>query len=109
MDAHQFPFDPRTLNLDERRAMAAEMQAAQSRWHPRLQRLVEPPALEPDFPAFLMATAPFAELARRLDGAAGRAQVPPAAADELDWFVAAFRDYLRSCDGEDAFALPPAR
>ena len=30
--------------------------------------------------------------------------LPIAVADELDWFLQAFRDYLRTCDGEDVFA-----
>ena len=61
---------------------------------------------EDDFPAFLLATPPFQELANRLLKAKTRSQLPPATADELDWFVAAFRDYLRTCAGEDVFSSP---
>jgi hypothetical protein len=104
VDTYPFRTDPRILNLAERRALAAGMHGAQTRWLARLQPLVEPPALAPDFPAFLLATPPFAELARRLEGITTRAQLAAADADELDWFVRAFRDYLRSCDGEDVFA-----
>ncbi len=104
MDTYDFLADPRSLCLDERRATAARLHVAQRQWLGRLQPLVEPPALAPDFPAFLLATQPFADLARRLDGARERAHLPGLVADELDWFVEAFRDYLRTCDGEDVFA-----
>lgn len=109
MDTYDFLADPRNLSLEARRATAAGMHAAQSRWLARLQLLIEPPALDSDFPAFLLATPPFADLARRLGQAHLRAQLPAADADELDWFVHAFRDYLRTCDGEDVFefAAPP--
>jgi hypothetical protein len=85
------------------------MYAAQGRWLAQLQLLIEPPALDSDFPAFLLGTPPFADLARRLAMADERCQLPAADADELDWFVHAFRDYLRTCDGEDVFelAVPP--
>lgn len=109
MDTYDFLADPRALTLAERRATAAQLHRDQVRWLARLQPLIEPPALAPDFPAFLLATAPFADLARRLEPARDRAQLPAADADELDWFVNAFRDYLRTCDGEDVFsaAAPP--
>ncbi|MBL9079045.1 MAG: hypothetical protein JNL08_16190 [Planctomycetes bacterium] len=104
MDTYDFLADPRTLSLTERRALAANLQAAQARWLARLAPLCEPPQLDRDFPAFLLATAPFADLARRLGNAVQRAQLPAATADELDWFVRVFGDYLRTCDGEDVFA-----
>lgn len=104
MDTYDFLADPRALSLAERRAAAASMHTAQGRWLRRLQPLIEPPALDADFPAFLLATPPFAQLARQLDGARQRAQLPAVVADELDWFVQVFRDYLRTCDGEDVFA-----
>lgn len=103
MDTYDFLADPRALSLDERRAAASRLHAAQTRWLARLQPLIEPPALDSDFPAFLLATEPFADLARRLGSARERAQMPLDVADELDWFVQAFRDYLRTCDGEDVF------
>lgn len=103
MDTYEFLADPRSLPLADRRQAAVDLHLQQSRWLARLQPLIEPPALEPDFPAFLLATAPFAQLARRLGGATDRTQLPPEIADELDWFVDAFRDYLRTCDGEDVF------
>ena len=58
---------------------------------------------ESDFPAFLLATEPFADLAQRLSQATVRRDLPADVADELDWFLRAFRDYLRTQDGEDAF------
>ena len=104
MDTYDFLADPRAITLQERRATAARLCREQEFWLERLQRLVEPPTPDRDFPAFLLATPPYADLARRLGGARNRAQLPPSVADELDWFVSAFRDYLRTCDGEDAFA-----
>ena len=104
MDTYDFLADPRTPTLAERHRLAHRLRSAQAQWLARLQPLLELPALEPDFPAFLLATPPFADLAQRLSRAATRAELPTPDADELDWFVAAFRDYLRTCDGEDVFA-----
>lgn len=107
MDTYDFLADPRTLPMPERRALANRMHDAQSSWLARVQPLLEPPALDPDFPAFLLATPPFADLAAQVGGARRRSELPPLVADELDWFVHAFRDYLRTCEGEDVFG--PAR
>jgi hypothetical protein len=103
LDTYDFLADPRAISLDERRTAAANMQRDQQFWLDRLQRLAETP-IERDFPAFLLATPPFAPLARRLLPATRRAQLSTEDADQLDWFVAAFADYLRTCDGEDVFA-----
>lgn len=104
MDTYDFLADPRALSLQARRATANRMHREQNHWLQRLVRLAEPPQPERDFPAFLLATPPFADLARRIGDAADRSKLPTAVADELDWFVGAFRDYLRSSDGEDVFA-----
>lgn len=109
MDTYDFLADPRAIGLAERHQVLAGMQREQALWLERLQVLTDPPRPERDFPAFLLATPPFADLARRLGRAAARAQLPPATADELDWFVQAFRDYLRSDAGEDAFSTPHHR
>ena len=102
-----FPDDPRALSLAARRAECQRRQADNQRWLDRLRALAEPqPAA--DFPAFLLATPPFADLARRLGGAARRRDLPTGLADELDRFVEAYRAYLRTCSGEDAF-LPGRR
>lgn len=104
MDTYDFLADPRALSLQARRATATRMHREQALWLARLQRLAEPPTPDRDFPAFLLATPLFADLAHRLGDIQDRAGLPVAVADELDWFVAAFRAYLRSSDGEDVFA-----
>ena len=104
MDTFDFLADPRAITLQQRRVTRSRMQTEQSHWLERLRALAEAPLPADDFPAFLLATPPFTELARRLGNAARRAQLAPATADELDWFVAAFRDYLRTSDGEDVFS-----
>lgn len=103
VDTYDFLADPRSITLQQRSATKKAMQREQALWLAHLQKLAEPPRPDDDFPAFLLATPPFHELAERLGKASTRAQLPPAVADELDWFLAAFRDYLRTCDGEDAF------
>lgn len=104
MDTYDFLADPRALPLDLRRTTARQMHREQLGWLERLQALAEAPKPAKDFPAFLLSTPPFAELAQRLGTATQRSQLPTAVADELDWFVQAFRDYLRTQDGEDTFA-----
>jgi hypothetical protein len=107
LHSHDSFTDPRALPLQARLAARNRMQREQSFWLARLEALAEPPRPGQDFPAFLLATQPFAALAGRLRGATARAQLPAAVADELDWFLRAFGDYLRSCDGEDVFSSPP--
>lgn len=104
MDTYDFLADPRAITLQQRRTTRRQMQHEQQTWLERLRQLAEAPLPDDDFPAFLLATPPFQELAQRLGSAANRRQLPPATADELDWFLQAFRDYLRTCDGEDVFA-----
>lgn len=106
MDTYSFLVDPRAPSLAERRQMRRRMQREQDHWQQKLQPLCEPPHPDADFPAYLLATAPFAELAQRIAAASRRADLPPAVADELDWFVRAFRDYLRTTDDEDVFSSP---
>lgn len=106
MDTYAFFSDPRALPLAERRAARDRFEPQQRAWRARLRQLVEgePPA--DDFPAFLLATPPFADLAHRLVGATRRSDLPAAAADELDWFLRAFADYLRTDADEDVFREP---
>lgn len=104
MDTYDFFADPRAISLAERRRVQTRMAREQAFWLDRLQALTEAPKPERDFPAFLLATPPFADLARKLAAATNRPQLAPATADELDWFVRAFRDYLRTSDGEDVFS-----
>jgi len=109
LDTYDFLADPRAITLQERRATAARLAKEQADWLERLQALAEPPKPAQDFPAFLLATPAFADLARRLGRARTRAELPTDLADEVDWFVAAFAGYLRTCDGEDSFALTGPR
>jgi len=104
VDTFDFLADPRAITLQQRRNTSIRMHAEQGHWLGRLRALAEAPLPADDFPAFLLATPPFAELARRLGSARRRLELAPATADELDWFVAAFRDYLRTSDGEDVFS-----
>ena len=103
LDTYDFLTDPRSLSLKQRRASRARLQRDHDFWLDRVRALAEAPLPDDEFPAFLLATAPFHELAARLLPATRRAQLAPATADELDWFLAAFRDYLRTCEGEDVF------
>lgn len=104
MDTYDFLADPRAIALPERMRLFGSMPREQAWWLEHLQHLAEPPRPERDFPAFLLATPPFRDLARRLAHPTRRADLPPAVADELDWFLRAFRDYLRTDAGEDAFS-----
>ncbi len=109
MDTYDFLADPRALPLSERRAAARRLAAQQQSWLDRLAGLVEAPIADPDFPAFLLATPAFRDLAHRLGDARARAELTTDVADELDWFVTGFADYLRTRDGEDAFATDTAK
>ena len=104
MDTYDFLADPRAIRLAHRRKMRASLQRENDWWLDRLQQLCEAPKPEFDFPAYLLATPPFRELARKLAAATRRPMLDSAAADELDWFVRAFRDYLRTEAGEDVFS-----
>lgn len=107
MDTYDFLADPRAITLQERRATAAGMPREQASWLQRLQPLVEGAPLGADFPAFLLATPPFADLAQRLGSATRRQDLPTDVADELDWFVDAYKLYLVTSDGENTFAGEP--
>ena len=104
MDTDDFPADPRALTLPQRRSNQSRMHKEQKFWLERLRQLAEGPPPDKDFPAFLLATAPFRGLAQQMASATKRAQLSPQVADEMDRFVHAFADYLRTCDGEDSFA-----
>ena len=104
MDTYDFLADPRTLTLAERAATAARLGREQAYWLNRVRQLAEGRTVGDHFPAFLLATPPFADLARRIGSSKVRAQLATDVADELDWFVQAFADYLRTRDGEDSFA-----
>lgn len=104
MPHSDFPSDPRAIPLGDRRAWASRLAEAQRSWLQRLPALLEPPAPAPDFPAFLLETSPFRPLMAAIGEARTRAQLPTAVADELQRFVDAFRDYLRTDSGEEVFS-----
>jgi hypothetical protein len=104
VDTYEFLPDPRALTLPERQRALARMQREQSFWLDRLGDLTEAPKPERDFPAFLLATPAFRDLAHKLLLATARHELPTDVADELDWFVRAFAEYLRSAAGEDVFS-----
>lgn len=97
------PFDPRSLDLDQRRQLCQQLHQQNRAWLERLGQLAEPRP-DRDFPGFLLATPAFAELSRRIGAAQRRGDLSTAVADELDHFVEAYRYYLRTCSGEDVFA-----
>jgi hypothetical protein len=104
VDTYDFLADPRAIQLTHRRKMRASMQRENDWWLERLQSLCEAPRPDFDFPGYLLATPPFRDLAGKLAAATHRRMLDIASADELDWFVDAFRDYLRTEAGEDVFS-----
>ncbi len=108
MDTYDFLADPRTLTMRERLAARESYALQQQRWLTKLRVLAEAPKPDDDFPAFLLATPPFEGLATKLDHADGHKDLTTEAADELDWFVRVFADYLRTRDGEEIFPRLPA-
>lgn len=107
MDTYDFLADPRTLTMAERHALREQHDRDQAFWFQQVQTLAEEPILAKDFPAFLLATQPFEDLGQKLQGATSRSQLSVAVADELDWFVRVFADYLRSEAGEEVFPETP--
>lgn len=107
MDTYDFLADPRNLTLAERRDAQARYAQEQEQWLRKLRILAEEPKPEDDFPAFLLATAPFQDLAIRLNQAQQRKHLSTASADELQWFLEVFADYLRTRAGEDVFPETP--
>ena len=107
MDTYDFLADPRTLTMQERLAARERYAPQQQRWLTKLRALAEAPKPGDDFPAFLLVTPPFKGLATKLDHAEAHKDLTTETADELDWFVRVFADYLRTNDGEEVF--PPLR
>lgn len=107
MDTHDFLADPRTLTLDQRQALRARYTREQDLWLDRLRGLAEDPKPADDFPAFLLATAPFRHLAERIGNAREARELSVETADELEWFVRGYASYLRTRDGEDVFKRNP--
>jgi len=94
--------DPWSLDLADRRHLAAHLHHAQEAWLPMLKELAEPPELDDRFPAFLLETAAFAELRAAIAGQNQDPSEPPrldtATADTLQRFVDLFRRYLAQVD-----------
>lgn len=107
MDTYDFLADPRTLTIAERLEARDRLAVEQHRWLTRLRDLAEDPKPQEDFPAFLLATPPFHELAQSLTQAESHKDLGTEVADELEWFVRVFADYLRTRDGEEVFPEPP--
>lgn len=93
--------------MAERHAARDQYDRDQAAWLTKLRSLAEPPKPDDDFPAFLLATQPFANLARKLTKIDSRQQLTVDIADEIDWFLRAFADYLRTEDGEQVFPETP--
>ena len=66
MDTYEFLSDPRAIRLAHRCTMRASLQRENDWWLTRLQGLCESPKPDADFPAYLLATPPFRDLARKL-------------------------------------------
>jgi hypothetical protein len=88
--------DPWALSIQERTELLLGSAAAQTRWLPRLQSLVEPPLPAADFPAFLLELTPWAHLRQAVAGARSRSDLDVATADELQRFVDLFQGWLRA-------------
>jgi hypothetical protein len=97
--------DPWSLTPSERSELAASHWQAQQRWLPKLRRLVEPPAPDDAFPAFLLDLPPHRRLGAEIAAAATPADLDVGTADELQRFVDRYRDYLV---GDDVSGAPPA-
>jgi len=107
LDTYDFLSDPRTLTLPERQQSKAHFSSEQEQWLQKLRVLAEAPKPDDDFPAFLLATPPFRDLAARLDRAETHKDLSTSSADELQWFLEGFADYLRTRAGEDVFPETP--
>jgi hypothetical protein len=86
--------DPWSLAPDQRRELGRRLAQQQRTWLPRLATLVEPPAPDDGFPAFLLGLPRFAALREAVSAAASRRDLDTATADELQRFVDCYRDYL---------------
>jgi len=94
--AQKLTHDPWSLSLPERLDLLAEHAQAQHRWLQILVGLVEPPAPTSEFPAFLLATPPFARLRAAIANARSTHDLDTATADELQRFVDCYRNYLNA-------------
>ncbi len=89
--------DPWSLDLDDRLRLASDLSSAQEEWLPMLRELVEPPAPDHHFPAFLLATPAFDSLRQLLMAQrdAPQGTVPDTGTvDTVQRFVDHYRPYL---------------
>ncbi|MEM7200852.1 MAG: hypothetical protein AAF628_11330 [Planctomycetota bacterium] len=86
--------DPWALTRAQRLRAFVEHAAAQEHWLPRLQALVEPPAPDAAFPAFLLDAPRYADLRAAVAGATSTKELDVGVADQLQRFVDLYRDYL---------------
>ncbi|MEY2980643.1 MAG: hypothetical protein ACO4CT_08640 [Planctomycetota bacterium] len=87
-------FDPWSLTPAERSELRAALVDAQKRWLPRIVDLVEPPVVDDAFPAFLLDTPAFADLADGIGDAHAPCELGTGTADRLQRFVDRYRTYL---------------
>ena len=95
--------DPWALSLEERWELGRSMVDSQERWLRRLPRLVEPPAPDRNFPAFLLDLPLFCRLSHQVGDARHPGELSTAAADELQRFADLYRDYLISEGGPSTY------
>jgi hypothetical protein len=86
--------DPWSLTHQERLELRASLAREQVQWLRRIEGLIEPPAIDDAFPAFLLATKPFAHLAHAVSDAGDRSALGTGATDALQRFVDRYRSFL---------------
>ncbi len=91
--------DPWSLTLQERLGLRASLAREQGQWLRRIEGLIEPPAIDDAFPAFLLATKPFAHLAHAVSDAGDRIALGTGATDALQRFVDRYRSFLSDAPG----------
>lgn len=92
--------DPWSLTHRERRDVATALGRQQAFFNARIRELTEPPAIDDEFPGFLLESPRFAELAAQIRGAARREDLDTGSADELQRFVDHYRNYMVKSEAE---------
>ncbi len=98
--------DPWALTLLERGQLAQSRTRSQALWLPRLRQLVEPPAPDRQFPAFLLDLAPFTRLRDDLGSAQHQTELDTGVADEVQRFVDHYRTWLTALEPENHSPKP---
>ena len=88
--------DPWSIEPAARVALLEQHRDSQQVWLPILTKLVEPPPLDADFPAFLLDTPHFAELRSAIGNARSQLELDTGTADKLQRFVDCYRSYLHA-------------